>query len=220
MRRPSPLPCGRRTARAQRRPRIGIHNTTTANPDNPSARALIEGLREHGLVDGQTASLEFRWAAGRPDTLPALAAELAALPVDVFDTGNNFVTLAAKAAAPTIPIVMVLGVDPVRNGLIDSFARPGRYITGLTNEPGQQVHGKMLELLKEAVPRVEPIGVLVQEGIGYDHVTLAGSRGALEPAHRPSLLRVRSVLQPKAGGPGMIRGVVRDDPQASAVAAC
>ncbi|MDZ7588242.1 MAG: hypothetical protein U5J78_03455 [Parasphingorhabdus sp.] len=59
------------------------------------------------------------------DALPALAAELAALPVDVFVTGSNFVTLAAKAAAPTIPIVMVVGVDPVRNGLIENFARPG-----------------------------------------------------------------------------------------------
>ncbi len=168
-----------RSVRAQRRPRIGILNTTVPNPDNASMRALIEGLREHGLVDGQTASLEFRWAAGRPDRLPAMAAELAALPVDVFVTGNNFVTLAAKAAAPTTPIVMVVGVDPVRNGLIDSFARPGRNITGLTNEPGQQVHGKMLELLKEAVPRAERIGVLVQEGIGYDHVALAEAAARL-----------------------------------------
>ena len=133
-----------RAARAQRRPRIGFLNLVAPNPNHPLGLAMAEGLREHGLVDGQTASFESRWASGRVDALPALAAELAALPVDVIVTGNNVVTLAAKAAAPTIPIVMVVGVDPVRNGLIDSFARPGGNITGLTIEPGQQVHGKML----------------------------------------------------------------------------
>jgi len=162
-----------RTLHAQRLPRIGFLNVGAPNPDNPLVRASIEGLREQGLIDGQTATFVQRWAGGRVDALPALAAELAALPMDVMITGNNFVTAAAKAATSTIPIVMVLGVDPVRNGFIDSFARPGRNITGLTNEPGQQILGKMLEMLKEAAPQTERVGVLVQEGIGFDRAQLA-----------------------------------------------
>jgi len=168
-----------RGAHAQGLPRIGILSTLAPNPDHPLVRAFAEGLREHGLVDGQAASLEFRWAVGRVNRMPSLEAELAALPVDVIVTSNNFVTLAAKAASPTIPIVMVVGVDPVRNGLIDSFARPGRNITGLTNEPGQQVLGKMLELLREAVPRAASIGVLVQEGIGHDRALVAEAAARL-----------------------------------------
>jgi putative ABC transport system substrate-binding protein len=159
--------------RAQRLPRIGFLNIVAPNPDHPLVRASEEGLREHGLIDGQTAIFEKRWASGRVDALPALAAELAALPVDVIVTGNNFVTAAAKAATSTIPIVMVVGVDPVGNGFIDSLARPGRNITGLMNEPGQQIHGKMLEMLKEAAPQAERVGVLVQEGIGNDLAQLA-----------------------------------------------
>jgi putative ABC transport system substrate-binding protein len=165
-----------RDARAQRRPHIGFLNLIAPNPNHPLGLAMADGLREHGLVDGQTATFEYRWASGRVD---ALAAELAALPVDVNVTGANVVTLAAKAAAPTIPIVMVVSVDPVRNGLIDSFARPGGNITGLTVEPGQQVHGKMLQMLKEAVPGAERIGVLVQEGLSYDHAALAEAAARL-----------------------------------------
>lgn len=163
-----------RGLRAQRRPRIGILNVGAPGLDHLLAQAQVEGLREHGLIDGQTATYEYRWAGGRVDALSALAAELAALPVDVIVTGNNFVTAAAKAATSTIPIVMVIGVDPVRNGFIDSFARPGRNITGLTNEPGQQIHGKMLEMLNEATPQAERVGVLVQEGVGVDRGQLAG----------------------------------------------
>jgi putative ABC transport system substrate-binding protein len=184
-----------RAERAQRRPRIGFLNLVAPNPNHPLVQAMAEGLREHGLVDGQTASFECRWASGRVDALPALAAELAALPVDVIVTGNNVVTLAAKAAAPTIPIVMVVGVDPVRNGLIDSFAWPGGNITGLTIEPGQQVHGKMLELLKEAVPRAERIGVLVQEGLGHDRAALseAAARLSLRLLPTPEVRQVADI---------------------------
>jgi len=178
--------------RAQRRPRVGMLNLGAPSPDNALMRAFAEGLRERGLVDGQSVSLEIRWAGGRVDALPALAAELVALPVDMIVTGNNVVTLAAKAATPTIPIVMVVGVDPVRNGLIDSYARPGRNITGLTNEPGQQVFGKMLQMLIEAVPRAERIGVLAQDGVGYDRAALAEGAARLNLR----LLPAPEVLQP------------------------
>lgn len=162
-----------RTPRAQTLPRIGFLNSGAPSPDHPLVRASEEGLREQGLIDGQTATFVQRWAGGRVDVLPALAAELVALPVDVIVTGNNFVTAAAKAATSTIPIVMVIGVDPVRNGFVDSLARPGRNITGLMNEPGQQIHGKMLEMLKAAAPHAERVGVLVQQGVGNDPAQLA-----------------------------------------------
>lgn len=162
-----------RTLNAQTLPRIGFLNSGAPNPDHPLVRASEEGLREQGLIDGQTAIFVSRWAGNRVDVLPALAAELVALPVDVIVTGNNFVTAAAKAATSTIPIVMVIGVDPVRNGFVDSLARPGRNITGLMNEPGQQIHGKMLEMLKAAAPQAERVGVLVQQGVGNDPAQLA-----------------------------------------------
>jgi putative ABC transport system substrate-binding protein len=162
-----------RALHGQTLPRIGFLNSGPPNPDNPLVRASEEGLREHGLIDGQTAIVVQRWAGNRVDVLPALAAELVALPVDVIVTGNNFVTAAAKAATSTIPIVMIVGVDPVRNGFVDSLARPGRNITGLMNEPGQQIHGKMLEMLKAAAPQAERVGVLVQQGVGYDPAQVA-----------------------------------------------
>lgn len=184
------LPAGPLLAQ-QRRPRIGMISTIAPNPQDPLVRALLDGLRENGLIDGQTASFEIRWASGKVDALPALAAELAALPVDVIVTGNNFVTAAAKAATSTIPIVMALGVDPVRNGFIDSFARPGRNITGLTADAGQQIHGKMLELLKEAAPQTERVAVLVQASVGYDRAQLTDAAQQL----RLRLLWVPEVRQ-------------------------
>lgn len=198
-----------RTLLAQRRPRIGILAMGARDPGNPPIQALVEGLREHGLIDGQTASFEYRWAGGRADALPVLAAELVALPVDVIVTCNNFVTAAAKAATSTIPIVMVVGADPVRNGFIDSFARPGHNITGLVNEAGQQIMGKMLEMLKEAAPQAERVAVLVQEAVGHDRAQLA------EAVQR---LRLRLLLVPEVRQPSDIEAAFdamrRDDAQA------
>ena len=106
--------------------------------------------------------------------------------------GNNTTIAAAQRATSTIPIVMVLGIDPVRNGFIDSFARPGRNITGLTNDPGQSMHGKMLAMLKELVPAASVIGVLVQQGLGYD-------RGAVDEAAR--LLKLQLHYAPEVRQP-------------------
>jgi putative ABC transport system substrate-binding protein len=128
-------------------------------------------LREHGLVEGSNLESVFRWARS-VDALPAMATELAELPVDVILAGNNTAIAAAQRATATIPIVMVLGVDPVRQGFVESFARPGRNITGLTNDPGQDMHGKMLGLLKELVPAASLIGVLVQQGVGFDRTAV------------------------------------------------
>lgn len=165
--------------------RIGILNI--GGPEGLTAilQAFDEGLREHGLVEGRNVETVSRWARGSLDALAAHAAELAALPVDVIITGNNASIAIAQRATSTLPIVMVLGIDPVRSGFIESFARPGRNITGLTNEAGQGVHGKMLELLKQLVPAASVIGVLAAHGMGNDPAALeeVASRLKLQLRH-------------------------------------
>ena len=103
---------------------------------------------------------------------------------------NNNVVQVARQASATIPIVMVLGIDPVRHGFIDSYARPGGRITGLTNEASTAVNGKMLGMLKELVPQATVVGVLAQQGVGYD-------RDATESAAR--LLQLRLFYAPEVG---------------------
>lgn len=180
-----------------RRFRIGILAIGSPENSNEVLQALNEGLREQGLVEGRNLELTFRWARGSVDALPALATELAELQVDVILAGNNTAIAAAQRATSTIPIVMVLGVDPVRNGFIESLAHPGRNITGLTNDAGQGMHGKMLGLLKELLPSASVIGVLVQQGVGFDRMAAEeGARQLNLRLHYPPELR-----QPQELGP-------------------
>ena len=155
-------------------------------PENSATlfESLNEGLREHGLVEGRNVETISRFARGSVDALPTLAAELVALPVDVIVASSNPSIAAAQRLTPTIPIVMIVGVDPVRNGFIESLARPGRNVTGLTNDPRGDVQGKVLDLLKQLAPKAPVIGVLAQLGIGYD-------RAGLEDAARQLKLQLR-----------------------------
>ena len=123
-------------------------------------KALEEGLRERGYVPGQNIFIEYRFADGKSERLPELAAELVRLKVDVIVTGQNPATVAAKQATTTIPIVTTLASDPVGAGLIASLARPGGNITGLTTDVTPEVGGKRLQLLKEFAPRVSRVAVL------------------------------------------------------------
>jgi len=167
------------------------------SPESSTAilQATDEGYREIGLVEGRNVEVVQRWARGSLEALPALAAELVALPVDVIVAGPNPSIAAAQGATSTLPIVMVLGVDPVRNGFVESLARPGKNITGLTNEPGQSMNGKMLELLKQLVPAASVIGVLLQQGVGIDRVALeeAGRELKLELRHAREVRRLEDV---------------------------
>lgn len=196
-------------AGAQRLPRVGVLGVSAPAPAHPLVRAMVDGLREQGLVDGRNVTLEYRWAGGSLAALPALAAELAVLPVDVFVAGNNTVVQAARQASATIPIVMVLGIDPVRNGFIESYARPGGRITGLTNEAGAAVNGKMLGMLKELVPQATLVGVLAQQGVGYD-------RDITEAAAR--LLQLRLVYAPEVRQPADIEPALESIRRAGAQA--
>jgi putative tryptophan/tyrosine transport system substrate-binding protein len=139
-------------------PRIGY--LTGATPDGQLHRieAFRQGLRELGYEEGKNIVIEYRYAELKPDRVPALAAELVRLKVDVIVTGGGGLTRAAKEATTTIPIVMTQDSDPVANGFVASLARPGGNITGLSNF-APEISGKQLELLKEVVPKLSRVAV-------------------------------------------------------------
>jgi putative tryptophan/tyrosine transport system substrate-binding protein len=135
--------------------RIGRLSSERANPEN--LEAFRQGLRDLGYVEGANLVLELRYAEGKEERLPALAGELVRLPVEVIvATGAR----AAQQATATIPIVIVILTDPVRAGFVASLARPGGNITGVSG-PSAEFIGKQLELLKDAVPRVTRVIVLL-----------------------------------------------------------
>jgi ABC-type uncharacterized transport system substrate-binding protein len=121
--------------------------------------AFRQGLRELGYVEGKNIIIEWRSAEGKLDHLPALAAELVRLKVDVIVTGGGRATRTAKEATNTIPIVMAQVPDPVGDGFVASLARPGGNITGLS-ALGPELSGKRLELLKETIPKLSRVAVL------------------------------------------------------------
>jgi putative tryptophan/tyrosine transport system substrate-binding protein len=151
------------TANAQPRGkvwRIGYIQTAMPDEQEQLSKALDEGLRELGYVEGRNVVFERRFAMGKQERLPDLAAELVRLNVDVIVTGANPVIAAVKQATATIPVVMATSRDPVGAGFIASLARPGGNITGLTNDAGPEIVGKYLELLKEAIPRASRVALL------------------------------------------------------------
>jgi putative ABC transport system substrate-binding protein len=139
-------------------PRIGYHAAASPSVIAPRIEAFRQGLRELGYVEGKNIVIEYRYAEGKLDRLPALAAELVRLNVDVIVTAGPANTRAAKDATSTIPIVMAFDPDPVRNGFVASLARPGGNITGLSTLAPELI-GKQLELLKEIVPRLSRVAV-------------------------------------------------------------
>ena len=142
-------------------PRIGFLATSDPATESTPVEAIRLALRELGYIEGQNIAFEYRYAEGKPDRYPELAAELERLKVDIIVVlGGLRPILAAKNTIKTIPIVMSgRGVDPVEAGLVDSLARPGGNVTGITNL-SRYADGKRLELLKEAVPKLARVAVL------------------------------------------------------------
>ncbi len=121
----------------------------------------MEGLRERGYIPGQNLVIECRWDGGRYDLAPALAAELVRLKVDLILATSGPRVRATKEVTSTIPIVMVYVAEPVTNKLVASLARPGGNVTGVTYTAGPEIAGKYLELLKEVVPTLSRVAVLL-----------------------------------------------------------
>jgi putative ABC transport system substrate-binding protein len=154
-----------RSQQQEKVPRIGfLSNLVSPTPTTPDlvADAFSQGLRDLGYIQGKNIVVEYRYSEGMEDRLPGLAAELLQLKVDVLVSASLRGIRAAKQATKTIPIVIVTTADPVAAGLVDSLARPGGNITGLTRLT-RDLSGKRLDLLKEVIPRVSRVGVLSRE---------------------------------------------------------
>jgi putative ABC transport system substrate-binding protein len=143
---------------ARKVPRIGVLGGQSPEM-SPPILALREGLRELGYVEGQNIAIEWRWAQGKDERYPDLAAELVKLKVDIIVVPTSAGAQAAQRATKTIPIVMGFVSDPVALGLVANLARPGANITGL-GVPTPEIAGKRLQLLREVAPTVARIAVL------------------------------------------------------------
>jgi putative ABC transport system substrate-binding protein len=134
--------------------------------------AFRRGLREHGYTEGKNVAVEYRLPRGRLELVPELAADVVRLPVDVIVTAGNVETRAARQATATIPIVMAYGADPVRAGFADSLARPGGNLTGCV-DLAAELSPKRLQLLKEAVPGLSRVAVLLDPAVAPTAVEAA-----------------------------------------------
>lgn len=140
--------------------RVGWLSGTLPTDNPPLREAFIQGLRDHGYVQGRNLVFERRWAEGKLDRLPGLAADLVGLQVDAIVTVGPTATFPAKKVTTTIPIVFVGVSVPVESGLVASLARPGGNVTGLSFDVGPEICGKRLELLKETVPTLSRVAYL------------------------------------------------------------
>jgi len=141
--------------------RLGYLGPGSPSFSSPFLDAFRQALRELGWVEGQNIVIDYRFAEGRLDRLPDLAAELVRLKVDIIVASPTPAVAAAKSATKTIPIVIISGsADPVGLGFIESLAHPGRNVTGLSYSVGPEIFGKELELLKETVPKVRRVAIL------------------------------------------------------------
>ena len=172
--------------------RLGYLALGTPTTNAAYTKAFIDGLRDHGWIEGKSITIEYRWAGAGP-TLDALATELARLPLDVTFAVNTPTALAMKRTGTTQPIVFAQVSEPVAIGLVESFARPGRNFTGLTTI-NRELMAKRLELLKETIPGLTRVGYLAHPGYEVHKLQLtemtAAARGLgltlhLVEAHAP-----------------------------------
>lgn len=169
-----------RAARAQQSKvyRIGFLLGGTSGNVASLFRSFKEGLRERGYIEGRNIEFVQRYAEGRMERLPDLAAELVRLKVDVIVTGSNQHVVAAQHATSTIPIVFIYTVDPVAAGFVASLARPGGNITGLTSDASPEFWARFLSLLLEVAPGISRIGALgtVSANVGFAELDEASRR--------------------------------------------
>ncbi len=147
--------------------RVGYLGIVSREQALPFVNVFEEGLRSLGYRVGENVAIEYRSANGELEGLPALAAELVRLGVDVIVAASYPSIVAAMKATTTIPIVMISGVDPVSTGLVASLARPGGNVTGLTPDTGSEILGKRFELLKEILPNLSRVGILFNPDVAF-----------------------------------------------------
>jgi putative ABC transport system substrate-binding protein len=174
--------------RAQQRPMpvVGFINSASPGPFAHLAAGFRKGLAEEGFIEGQNVAIEERWAEGRYDLLPALAEDLARRKISVVAaTGGPMSAVAAKSAAPAVPIVFVMGGDPVKFGLVASLNRPGGNIAGIT-QLTIELAAKRLGLLHELMPNMKRVAVLLNPDFPdalrqLEEIETASARAGLEP---------------------------------------
>jgi ABC-type uncharacterized transport system substrate-binding protein len=193
----APLAAGAQPA--GRVPRIGYLVGAAREQASHLVKPFENGLRDLGYVPGRDVMIEYRFADGKLERLPQLAQDLVRLKVDVIVTGSNTHVIAAKQATTTIPIVMVYVLDPVGAGLVASVSRPGGNVTGLSQDVSAEISGKRLALLKELVPKLSRVAVLVTPP-----VAVPATLKAIEAAART--LRM-TVVRFDARGPADLEGV-------------
>ena len=166
-------------AQAQGIPVVGYLNSGSPRTSAGSTEAFLRSLAEGGFVEGRNVALEYRWAEGQYDRLPAMASELANIPVSMIFAGGPPAAHAAKAATTRVPVVFTSGDDPVKGGLVDSLSRPGRNVTGvhifLTG-----LESKRLGLLRETVPQADLIAALVNPNFPDAETQLRDLRAAAQ----------------------------------------
>jgi putative ABC transport system substrate-binding protein len=158
--------------------RIGSLTISSREQTRHLFTTFEEGLQSLGYRVGENVATEYRFADGKLERLPALAADLVRLGVDVIVTGDNPNTVAAMKATTTIPIVMTNSVDPVSAGLVASLARPGGNVTGFSSDTGGEINGKRLELLKETLPNLSRVGILFNPDVASIWNRLASTQEA------------------------------------------
>jgi putative ABC transport system substrate-binding protein len=159
--------------------RIGYLAPGTATTSAGGLKAFTEGLRQHGWIEGQNLAIEYRWAEGRYERLPDLAADLARLPLDAIFAVNTPTALAMQRTGTTRPVVFAIVSEPVEIGLVESLPRPGRNFTGLTTI-NRELMAKRLEVLTETLPGLTQVGYLANP----DYVAHAAQRAEMEAAAR------------------------------------
>ncbi len=204
-------------AQAGKVARIGHLSFGSATPGSRLDEAFRQGLRELGYVEGQNIVIEYRWAEGRAERLPDLAAELVSLKVDIIVAAGTPAPLAAKHATRTIPIVMSSAGDPVGSGLVASLARPGGNVTGLSTFT-RELAAKRLQLLKEVVPGVSRVAVLWNAANPYAVLNMRETQAAARTLGvQVQSLEVRGPDDFENALPAAIKGragalIVVDDP--------
>jgi putative tryptophan/tyrosine transport system substrate-binding protein len=180
---------------APRMPRIGVLIPGTPASFAQRVKALGDGLSELGRVEGQTIAIEWKWANDRADQLPELSTQLVQSQVDVIVTGGTPAAKALKAATPSIPIVVAIMADPVAAGLVENLARPGGNLTGFSIV-APELGAKRLQLLKEIVPAISSIAVLMNARNPQSQIEL----GQMKTAASSMGLRLHPIEVSARGG--------------------